>query len=54
MADTALNNHFDRHLLDLRTSTRFYYIFGAVFKDFWISISVRYTPLQEGVLVKES
>lgn len=51
MADTALNNHFDRHLFALRTSTRFYYLFGAVFKVFWISVSVRYTLLEEGVLV---
>ena len=51
MADTALINHFDRHLLALCTSTGFYYIFGAVFKVFWISLSVRYTLLQEGVLV---
>lgn len=51
MVDAALNNHFDRHLLALRTSTRFYYIFGAVLKVFWISVSVRYTLLQEDVLV---
>ena len=30
-----------------RTSTQFYFIFHAVLKVFWISISVEYTPLEK-------
>ena len=30
-----------------RTSTRFYFIFHAVLKVFWISVSVEYTPLEK-------
>ena len=30
-----------------RTSTQFYFIFHAVLKVFWISVSVEYTPLEK-------
>ena len=37
-----------------RTSTQFYFIFHAVLKVFWISVSVEYTPLEKSEQVSKT
>ena len=37
-----------------RTSTQFYFIFHAVLKVFWISVSVEYTPLEKSEQMSKS
>ena len=37
-----------------RTSTQFYFIFHAVLKVFWISVSVEYTPMEKSEQMSKS